>query len=1052
AEWAAAKAVAAMHADDGGSEIAVLALAGGAKDAPGRAAIRLYGDDLGLRGHADRELEPGKIERDAGGHLAALQSPGGPAQIVTAINVRDQGHPGIELRTFGSDLRPRRFASRLLREARWASGLVTGELNGRPAIILASGALSRPLSDDVSSLHIFNANLAEQCRIEWQTLRQSSVGDVMVADLDGDGRPRIVTIGATVMRGTYGHAAQVFGEVRAWDPALRATDLFLWPLQPGARSRPSRACLFLSRRPRLFVASRSGASEEPASCEITSFRYRASTEDGQVFMSVARAWRCKRVPVFRRLLNAQDPTLRALGLEGLVTLMRAKSIPMIAPVLRDRECSLVRRTVDVLRSFRNRDAVEAARAGGFATPDDWIIIGPFDNAAGRGFNRVYPPERKFDPGAFYAGRDAIARWSKVRQEHPDIYVDLAVSALLPFARTGVEISWNSRRTATVAYALTDVICPRRRQAMIRLGRSDAARIRLNGREIWTNSEVRSPTVDDDLIPVTLRAGRNRIMLKVANTETQAWGFYFRITDRVGRPIRGLRYKPPQVAATQGDFLSRADLTRLLSDRGPALRVLAAAELARTGEPAGLAALERLAAGRHHGAAAHAALVLADLGERSAADRLAALAPGQAPTFRLEAANALRRLGDRRWKRFSLDRLRSKTGDPLGEFKVEARGERGFVLKATLQGEEMGDIRVSCGHRFHFGDGVTASCSRIDVFGMSASKFRRRGIGAEIIRRGCEMMAERGDACGTVATGTGLVAHRLYRRFGYVDRRLGCSLNLHELDLRQSPGAAATDKTFSIRRFRSGDRSALERLHTEWTQRTIGPEVDEDRGGQIRDFGPWYWVALRAGKPVGFVHIAEDPFEKHATVREVVTGPEVDQMAAAHALVQAFATHLRAKKFERLAWQDPAERLRSLARGLGFVPDPWHELHGWVDMFKIIRLAQLLSEIAPLFARRLARSPSAGWEGTLALNGSRLRATMAIADGQVRARAGVARNADVTIAMTDDDITRLVAGDCDIWDAYRHHRLSTRPTFNERIWRLVEALFPMMEVRQSRGEW
>jgi putative sterol carrier protein len=158
--------------------------------------------------------------------------------------------------------------------------------------------------------------------------------------------------------------------------------------------------------------------------------------------------------------------------------------------------------------------------------------------------------------------------------------------------------------------------------------------------------------------------------------------------------------------------------------------------------------------------------------------------------------------------------------------------------------------------------------------------------------------------------------------------------------------------------------------------------------------------------------------------------------------------LRARRCERLAWMSPPRRLRTLAAALGFLASPRDELHGWVGMFKVIRLPQLLREIAPLLVRRLAQSPSAGWEGALALSGSRLRATLEIAGDQVRVRAGAARDADVLVTISDDDITSLVVGDCDIWDAYRHHRLSTRPAFNERIWRLVEALFPPMDVRQG----
>lgn len=1044
AEWFETREVAAVSAGEGHDRIAILSLAGGAGGAPGRAAVRIHDLDLSLRSNVEWQPKPGRIQR-GGGRLGVLAPRPGSPRMVTAINLDDQGIPRVELRTFDADLRPRRLASRLLRERHAASALAVAELDGRPAIVVAGQAFPEPRLGVTSELLIFDANLRKMRRAEWQTFRQSWVWDVIVADLNGDGRQDIITLGGASMRGADERGAHMFSELRVWDAALRPSDLFIWQTEPGVDTRASRGCLLAGRRPTLVVATSRWAWQQPRQCEVRSFAHAPSASSRRTFTEFARAWQRQRTGILEPCLRARDRTLRALAVDGLATILRTDSIPLIAPVLCGRDRSLARRTVDVLRGFRNAEAVDAARRQGFATPDDWIVVGPFDNANGRGFARAYPPERRFDPKAFYAGRGSIVRWSKVRQEHPDIYVDLAVSDLVPFARTGVEINWNTRRTQAVAYALTDAHCRRRTQAVIRLGRSDAARLWLNGKEVWASSDVRPPAVDDELIPITLRTGRNRIVLKIANTKTDAWGFYLRITDHAGRPIRGLRYQPPEVSATQGDFLSRAELEGLLDDRDRVLRGLAAAELARSGEQAGVAALERLATGRHRRAAAEAALTLAELGERSAANRLAVLAASQPSAFQLEAAHALRRLGDRRWRRFSLDRLRSKTGASLGEFKVEQHRERGFFLKALLQGEEMGNIGITCRKSFHFGDGVSASCSRIDVFGLHANKFRRRGVGAEIIRRGLEMMDQRGDVCSTVATGTGLVAHRLYRRLGYVDRVHSRTLHL---DPRRASDISPDDSTISVRQFRAADRPALERLRQVCIERSIGPEPEGRRDRLTRKFGPWIWLASRERRPIGFLAVAEDPFEKRAIVSELATAPDADRETVARALLAAVLRRLRARRWERLEWINSPHSLRTFARALGFATDPRDDLHGWVYMFRVIRLPQLLREIAPLLATRLQRSPCAGWEGTLALKGSRLRATLDTTGGEVRARAGLARDADVVVSLSDDDITSLVCGDCDAWAAYREHRLSTRPAFNERVWRLLEALFPLMEARQG----
>ena len=53
---------------------------------------------------------------------------------------------------------------------------------------------------------------------------------------------------------------------------------------------------------------------------------------------------------------------------------------------------------------------------------------------------------------------------------------------------------------------------------------------LNGVEVFTHTKTFTAEIDNFIIPVTLSAGKNSILVKVCE-ETGGWGFYLRITDK-----------------------------------------------------------------------------------------------------------------------------------------------------------------------------------------------------------------------------------------------------------------------------------------------------------------------------------------------------------------------------------------------------------------------------------------------------------------------------------------------------------------------------------------
>lgn len=184
--------------------------------------------------------------------------------------------------------------------------------------------------------------------------------------------------------------------------------------------------------------------------------------------------------------------------------------------------------VALAQFYHERDLPEKAKAymdkTAFIAENAWWIIGPFDNADGIGYNKVYIPETEtqLDTTATYDRIEGQVHWKKQADDTFDGFID--------FRKIFDEnVNWNT------AYAWTAVNSPDEREAQLRFGSGTQAKLWLNGEEVFTHSDVHTPVVDQDTIPITLKAGKNSILVKVCG-EMYGLGFYLRLTDRDGRPF------------------------------------------------------------------------------------------------------------------------------------------------------------------------------------------------------------------------------------------------------------------------------------------------------------------------------------------------------------------------------------------------------------------------------------------------------------------------------------------------------------------------------------
>ncbi len=168
-------------------------------------------------------------------------------------------------------------------------------------------------------------------------------------------------------------------------------------------------------------------------------------------------------------------------------------------------------------------AMEQMQQTGMIAENAWLTLGPFDNTGGVGFNTEYILEdtTQIDLTGQYEGVDEQISWKKLSDDTFNGFIDF-----------GSNTNWR------VSYAWATVTSPDERKGQFRFDSDDQGKIWLNGVEIFANSQDKSVSLDRNIIPVTLKAGKNTILVKVCNEE-KTCGFYLRVTDTDGKPYEDL---------------------------------------------------------------------------------------------------------------------------------------------------------------------------------------------------------------------------------------------------------------------------------------------------------------------------------------------------------------------------------------------------------------------------------------------------------------------------------------------------------------------------------
>jgi hypothetical protein len=163
---------------------------------------------------------------------------------------------------------------------------------------------------------------------------------------------------------------------------------------------------------------------------------------------------------------------------------------------------------------------------------EWSIIGPFNNKEGVGFAAVYPPEKELNLKAELDGEFGKVAWKKFSTE--DKYGAVNIAKLI------------KNYKGSCMYATTEFNSDREQTLELRMSTPNAWKLWINGKFVFGREEYhRTPSnmvMDTYQIPVKLKAGANRILLKVCQNEqedtwAQRYQFNARVCDETGTAVK-----------------------------------------------------------------------------------------------------------------------------------------------------------------------------------------------------------------------------------------------------------------------------------------------------------------------------------------------------------------------------------------------------------------------------------------------------------------------------------------------------------------------------------
>jgi hypothetical protein len=159
----------------------------------------------------------------------------------------------------------------------------------------------------------------------------------------------------------------------------------------------------------------------------------------------------------------------------------------------------------------------------------WQVLGTFDNTSASGFNKEFGALTHPEADATFKNKVAAdVSWYTVPAERSDKWFDL---------------TYYFDHDNSIMFAQTFLRSDRDQEVVLRSGCSGSMKIWLNDHLVTAESEERNCDLDIYANAVRLRAGYNRILVQIGESEVGRANFLLRFTDANGDSVPGLSSSP-----------------------------------------------------------------------------------------------------------------------------------------------------------------------------------------------------------------------------------------------------------------------------------------------------------------------------------------------------------------------------------------------------------------------------------------------------------------------------------------------------------------------------
>ncbi len=131
----------------------------------------------------------------------------------------------------------------------------------------------------------------------------------------------------------------------------------------------------------------------------------------------------------------------------------------------------------------------------------WYYVGPFDNNDGEAFETAYPPEKKVDLKATYAGKGGKKiSWEEFKGFKPGQIVNL--------------MKFPDTKTNAAIYLYHTFESPSDFKLTLSFGSDDTLSVFFNGKRVIHENHSRAAAADQDIVDVDVKQGTNELLIKV----------------------------------------------------------------------------------------------------------------------------------------------------------------------------------------------------------------------------------------------------------------------------------------------------------------------------------------------------------------------------------------------------------------------------------------------------------------------------------------------------------------------------------------------------------